>query len=510
MASSTIKKIVPDSIGAVAKSGDTMTGDLALPHLNMQSGSRYTNIHLRDSNSVPRGQIWSDGESGRIFFRSINPNVASGDVGSYYTEYYLYQSSLTDSSVSYKIYSERDTIPVNHGGTGATTPAAARTNLEITPANIGALPISGGTMTGSINFSDSSSHNVGGVSYVHDTNGTDRTYLIARTLDGSSNIQLGVKRNGDNSLSYHFTDPAQFRQDAGITPANIGAVAKTGDTMSGNLTTSGDVLAEFVSLRATTNPALFYKKSDKTTNFASIYGITSSQRLLFREWTPNTNYYEDYYLPAPTSSSNDTYGILTTKIAVNVAQGGTGATSAYDAAENLGLSMAFNGSDWTLATMYPKMSKVPVPGSVFLWLSPTSVGLLSGNAISGYCSCVASTTGSGKWRFMSFSTSDSGDAYVYIWNISGWTSTSATPTIGAIRRVAVPQTKNVTATTDTNGNISLGLAAASYHVLSAKSSSRIVTPWVSGDGDWHARVTGVGGGAVADTSVTVTAIYTSV
>jgi len=109
------------------------------------------------------------------------------------------------------------------GGTGANNAADARTNLGITPANIGALPLSGGTMTGGINFSDSSSHLVGGVSYVHDTNSTDRTYLIARTLDGSSNIQLGVKRNGDNSLSYHITNPAKFRQDAGITPANIEA-----------------------------------------------------------------------------------------------------------------------------------------------------------------------------------------------------------------------------------------------------------------------------------------------
>lgn len=98
-------------------------------------------------------------------------------------------------------------------------------NVNLTPTHIGALSLSGGTMKGSINFSDSSSHNVGGVSYVHDTNGTDRTYLIARTLDGSSNIQLGVKRNGDNSLSYHFTNPTQFRQDAGITPANIGALS---------------------------------------------------------------------------------------------------------------------------------------------------------------------------------------------------------------------------------------------------------------------------------------------
>lgn len=40
------------------------------------------------------------------------------------------------------------TVPVSKGGTGATTAADARTNLGITPENIGALPRSGGTMTG--------------------------------------------------------------------------------------------------------------------------------------------------------------------------------------------------------------------------------------------------------------------------------------------------------------------------------------------------------------------------
>lgn len=43
------------------------------------------------------------------------------------------------------------TVPVANGGTGATTAAAARTNLGITPANIGALPLTGGTVTGQIN-----------------------------------------------------------------------------------------------------------------------------------------------------------------------------------------------------------------------------------------------------------------------------------------------------------------------------------------------------------------------
>ena len=42
------------------------------------------------------------------------------------------------------------TVPVANGGTGAATASDARTNLDITPTNIGALPLSGGTITGAI------------------------------------------------------------------------------------------------------------------------------------------------------------------------------------------------------------------------------------------------------------------------------------------------------------------------------------------------------------------------
>lgn len=48
-------------------------------------------------------------------------------------------------------------VPIEKGGTGATTTAEARTNLEITPANIGAVNKTGDTMTGSLYFKNGTS-----------------------------------------------------------------------------------------------------------------------------------------------------------------------------------------------------------------------------------------------------------------------------------------------------------------------------------------------------------------
>ena len=83
-----------------------------------------------------------------------------------------------------------------------------------------------------------------------------------------------------------------------------------------------------------------YKATKKSDSSVTWY----SSRIYFRQWSATANsgthldYYEQYFLPTCTDgkTANSSYSILTTKSAVTVAQGGTGATTAAGAKTNLG------------------------------------------------------------------------------------------------------------------------------------------------------------------------------
>lgn len=68
--------------------------------------------------------------------------------------------------------------------------------------------------------------------------------------------------------------------------------------------------------------------------------------------TGSTGYYERYFLPTPDAdrTSHADYGILTSKEAVTIARGGTGATTAAAARSNLGLGASANLLSGTLTT----------------------------------------------------------------------------------------------------------------------------------------------------------------
>lgn len=136
--------------------------------------------------------------------------------------------------------------------------------------------------------------------------------------------------------------PAASSSTAGITKvgASGGAaayshthsdyVAKSGDTMTGVLVANNFVSKYGVEFQ-----------NSSGTNVGGIFQDMEGANQFYMDEYTTSGVRECYLLPTPTATSTSFYDILTSKSAVTVAQGGTGATSASGARTNLGLgSMA--------------------------------------------------------------------------------------------------------------------------------------------------------------------------
>jgi len=84
-------------------------------------------------------------------------------------------------------------VPISKGGTGATTAAAARTNLAV-------LPLAGGTVTGQVK---STYANAGGFLIEHGTANKDACFRATRSDTGVS-VYMGVGSGGTNHGVYSY------------------------------------------------------------------------------------------------------------------------------------------------------------------------------------------------------------------------------------------------------------------------------------------------------------------
>lgn len=128
-------KPTPADIGAVKKSGDTMTGQLVAPNVKVKGAGGWPEFTLEMENSGVVGGLTSTSE-GRMEFYTRKP-------GGTYSEWYMMPSNADDLTANkwYSILTSKSPVTIAQGGTGATDAATARTNL-------GAVSKSGDTMTG--------------------------------------------------------------------------------------------------------------------------------------------------------------------------------------------------------------------------------------------------------------------------------------------------------------------------------------------------------------------------
>lgn len=203
------------------------------------------------------------------------------------------KAAFSEKNHNHQLSDLSGTVPVSKGGTGATAAAQARTNLGVTPANIGAAP----------------------ASHTHDAGN------IASGL-------IPIVRGGTGGST-----PAAARQNLGITPENIGALPASGGTMTDSIWFEGNTVGL---VWETANGTVFRLRPYAPGN---VFQITTGG--------PNTGNAEQ-----PTFDIHDD-GHLHLYHALPIDSGGTGASSALGAAVNLGLSdpdemdfVATDATDW--------------------------------------------------------------------------------------------------------------------------------------------------------------------
>ena len=123
--SDAVSDITPDSINAVKKTGDAMTGTLTVPYLAIKSGSgnMYPGAVFRASDQ--------EQNSGQINFNANNRRfyVTEKCLDTDYSETYFLPTpdSLRTADASYQILTNKDVVSIPQGGTGVGTIPALMT-----------------------------------------------------------------------------------------------------------------------------------------------------------------------------------------------------------------------------------------------------------------------------------------------------------------------------------------------------------------------------------------------
>lgn len=224
---------------AVSKSGDTMTGELSMAGL----GSTSAPIQMLNANGSTIGGLFQFYDTGRICLAQTTPNLST--TYSKGERYLLPTPTDHNATTYYVILTNKNPVTLAQGGTGATTATAAL-------ANLGAVAKAGDTMTGNLVISAGSNYKgiriegATGASSINFYN-TGTRLTIDQYVNGSAGgerflLPTPEARSSDEWYTILTSkSPVTIAQGGtGATTAanalaNLGAVAKSGDTMTGSL-----------------------------------------------------------------------------------------------------------------------------------------------------------------------------------------------------------------------------------------------------------------------------------
>lgn len=304
--------LTPENAEYVNKSGDTMTGALKAKGLRTYVSDTVGNASLNfgeTADSTRVGRITMNTTTSRMEFDEEN-------------ERYFLPAPTASSETSYDIVTTNGSYTLG----GQLNTPGINSYSSSWPGFGFALSSDPTTNLASLNYDNTNKC----FTFVSPSNdGTDTTEsfsLPQETLtDGNwhnyailtSKTPVTIAQGGTNATT------------ASDALTSLGAVAKSGDTMTGalNFVSNGGF---GVDIKTTANGhrglSMRFVENDNT------------ERTYFYQFKSDNVHYDLFKMPSTdiTETSNGTYDILSTKSLVTVAQGGTGATTAANALTNLG------------------------------------------------------------------------------------------------------------------------------------------------------------------------------
>lgn len=345
----------------ISNSGDNViSGSLKVTGLRTIQGNNASSAQLlfNDKNDSQLAEILVSENAHQMFFRIYATDHQNGSSDGKYRQYF-FETTPTglSSQETLKILSAKNVVD---NLTSTSTSDVLSANMGKT-LNDSKLNLSGGTLTGSLTLGNNTLIfkngdrrtglilNSSGQFHIYsypsdntDANTTNREwyYLPAPTAGRTSQGQYSILTSKTpvtvDQGGTGADTAAAARTNLGITPVNIGALATSGGTMSGGLTTAqldttGDV---YFHPNNGTTTYLRFSRNNLTSNIMVRLAATTGGQFTIREYptnntSENDNISELYYLPTPDANltSHKQYLILTTRSLITVGQGGTGVST---------------------------------------------------------------------------------------------------------------------------------------------------------------------------------------
>lgn len=396
------------SLAQVDKNYLKLTGGTITGALYIKNSPIYPCIYFRSSSyPIEVGGIYysvsNDSTNSHFWFQQFSRSSTDYSLLTNYEQFNLPSVNADrTSSASYAILTTKSAVTIAQGGTGATTASGARTNLEvpsktgdgasgtwgisitgnaatatqlatartiqtnlgstssasfngtenITPGVTGTLPVANGG-TGKTTGMDACNYFINSLSTASSTPG-DNDYFISQYVSGGTTTTTYHRRPISTLYSY-----IKGKTDSLYLPLSGGTI--TGDFYIKNSSTWPNIRMKSTSYSDKIAGIIYETiRSDSAVNYLGFrtYSRSSSDYSLL-------DYYENFELPSTSSNrtSNAIYYILTTKSAVTIAQGGTGATTAAGIVANIKTAL--------VDTIYPV-------GSIYITMSETTPATLFG------------------------------------------------------------------------------------------------------------------------------------